>query len=55
MDEKKTKSPAKEKYVPPKILATYSKEEVEGLFRRSRLHAGPLNDSGCGCGSNVGT
>ena len=48
MEEKKTKSLTKEKYVPPKILATYSKEEIEELFRRAGLHAGPLRETGCG-------
>jgi NADH:ubiquinone oxidoreductase subunit F (NADH-binding) len=45
MEERKTESRTKERYVPPKILASYSKKELEETIRRSGLHGG----GGCGC------
>jgi len=47
MEERKTESRTKERYVPPKVLATYSKKELEEMIRRSGLHGG--NGGGCGC------
>ena len=40
----------KERYVPPKILATYSREELIETIRRSRVHG----EGGCGCGTGGG-
>jgi hypothetical protein len=43
-----TGSAAKEEYSPPKILATYSRQDLEELLRRAGLHG---SGGGCGCGT----
>lgn len=51
MAEKESWSGTKEKYVPPKILATYSKKELDEMIKLSGLHGG----GGCGCGCGTGS
>ena len=47
MEEMMPKFQTEKLYVPPKILASYSKEELEEIMKRSGLHA----STACGCGS----
>ena len=47
MEEMKPKFQTEKLYIPPKILASYSKEELEEIMKRSGLHAA----TACGCGS----
>jgi hypothetical protein len=48
MEEKKVESATKEKYVPPKVLATYTKKDLEQIMQRSTLHGGCGACTGCG-------
>ena len=49
MEEMKPKFQTEKLYIPPKILASYSKEELEEIMERSGLHA----TNGCGCGTGL--
>jgi len=51
MEEMKPEFQTEKLYVPPKILASYSKEELEEIMKRSGLHAATGCGCGCGCGS----
>lgn len=43
------KRPPKEPYAPPKILATYGKDELASL-----MHPHGQSGGGCGCGCGCG-
>jgi hypothetical protein len=51
LEEKGTET-AKKRYVPPEILATYSKKDLDEMIRRSGLHG---RGGGCGCDSGSET
>jgi hypothetical protein len=60
MEEHQAKPRAKRKWVPPKVLATYTKKELEAMMRRLGIHGSggggcgpsptPTPTGGCGCG-----
>ena len=48
MDERKTRPEPRERYVPPEILATYSKKQLDQMITRSGMHGSGYACS-CGC------
>lgn len=50
MEEKTNRVGTKDRYVPPKILATYSKKQLEEMLQRSGLHG---SGGACGCGTGL--
>jgi hypothetical protein len=49
--EPKPLSATKEPYDPPKILATYSKGDLEERIQQTGIHGNGGCGTGCGCGS----